>query len=87
MNASNSVDYKKLEYYFQPPNAPIIVWFGATIFSLIIPGEWQLLLQLVDSIGYGALFTWAWLEIFSGLNIFRRFLGVIVMIAVIASNL
>lgn len=34
-------------------------------------------------VGFGFLFTWAWLEITQGDSYFRRFLGVVVMAATI----
>jgi len=33
----------------------------------------------LELVAFGALFTWAWLEIFDGANWFRRLLGITVM--------
>lgn len=68
---------------FQSPNLPIVVWFVATLISRLIPGR-QISL---DYLAYGALFTWAWLEIFQGDNLFRRILGVVVMTVLLISKL
>lgn len=63
--------------YGQLPNLPIIVWVVSKIFLLV---QWTAPAQaLFEAIAFGALFTWAWLEIFDGVNWFRRILGVIVM--------
>ena len=52
--------------------------------NLVSAGRMQSLFQ---TIGFGALFTWAWLEVFSGCNYFRRVLGVIVMIGLVVNRL
>jgi hypothetical protein len=41
---------------------------------------------IATAIGRGALFTWAWLELFQGINYFRRALGAIVLIATVWST-
>jgi hypothetical protein len=35
----------------------------------------------------GSLFTWAWMELFQGVNYFRRLLGLAVFIGIIGSKL
>ncbi len=37
-------------------------------------------------IAFGALFTWAWLEVFQGVNYFRRALGLVVLIETIIAK-
>ena len=61
----------------QKPNLPIIVWFFSFILSKL-PIH-PTLIHLTEAISFGAIFTWAWMEIFSGVNTFRRILGVIVI--------
>ena len=63
----------------QKPNAPLIAWF---IFfaAAKLPVSDQLV-QLFDLLSFGAIFTWAWMEIFDGVNLFRRILGAVVVIA------
>lgn len=69
----------------QPPNLPLILWFSATLLQLILTtGKIH---TALDAIAFGSLFTWAWLEIFEGVNYFRRTLGFCVLIAAIASRI
>jgi hypothetical protein len=69
----------------QPPNLPILVWGASTLLKFVFTsGNIYLIL---DTISFGALFTWAWLELFDGVNYFRRGLGLIVLIGVIASRI
>ena len=69
----------------QMPNLPIIVWLTATLLNLI-PTNSNIHTGL-DAIAFGSLFTWAWLEIFTGVNYFRRLLGFVVLLGAIASRL
>jgi hypothetical protein len=63
--------------YGQMPNLPLIVWGVASLLSIV---PWFASLHTVfETIAFGSLFTWAWLEIFDGANWFRRLLGVAVM--------
>lgn len=68
----------------QWPNVPLYTWFGA------MAGGWlplaEKVLVLLDLISFGALFTWAWLEIFSGVNLWRRFLGSVVMVGLLLNK-
>ena len=68
----------------QMPNLPILVWVGAVLLKLVFTsGQIYLLL---DTIAFGSLFTWAWEELFQGVNYFRRGLGLLVLIGVIGSR-
>jgi hypothetical protein len=71
---------------FQPPNIPLCVWFVCTIFAKVIH-EPSVLHRLFEAIGFGVLFTWAWLEIFQGTTYFRRILGGIILILSIVSHI
>lgn len=71
--------------FAQPPNLPIIVWVVSVVLQKLISNG--TIYNLVSVIGFGALFTWAWLEIFQGSNYFRRILGLVVLIMAIASQL
>lgn len=63
--------------YGQIPNLPIIVWAAAKVLTLM---PWTGPIQpILGALAFGALFTWAWLEIFDGANWFRRILGITVM--------
>lgn len=68
----------------QPPNLPILVAVTTTLLTLVVPTG--TLHTGLDAIAFGSWFTWAWLEIFDGVNYFRRALGLLVLIAVIASR-
>ena len=65
----------------QPPNLPIIVWVVASLLKLIFTSG--LINVGLDLIAFGSLFTWAWLELFQGVNYFRRMLGFIVLVGFI----
>ncbi len=68
----------------QMPNLPIIVWIVASLLKLIFPtGEIN---TGLDLLAFGSLFTWAWLELFQGVNYFRRTLGLVVFIGLMASR-
>jgi hypothetical protein len=68
----------------QMPNLPIIVWVTASLLKLVFTtGEIN---TGLDALAFGSLFTWAWLELFQGVNYFRRALGLTVLIAVILSR-
>ncbi len=69
----------------QMPNLPILVWIAATLLKLIpISGS---IYTVLDAIAFGSLFTWAWQEVFQGVNYFRRALGLVVLIGTIASRI
>ncbi|XGV96123.1 MAG: hypothetical protein ACAF41_25720 [Leptolyngbya sp. BL-A-14] len=69
----------------QPPNLPIIVGLAATLLNLL-PTEGNLHAGL-GALAFGSLFTWAWMELFQGVNYFRRSLGFIVLLGLLASKL
>ncbi len=69
----------------QMPNLPIIVWVVATVLRLIFTtGKISTGLEVI---AFGALFTWAWEELFQGVNYFRRLLGLIVLVSLILSKI
>ena len=66
----------------QMPNLPILVWFAATLLKLVVTsGNVH---AGLEAIAFGSLFTWAWQELFQGVNYFRRALGLIVLVSAIA---
>lgn len=68
----------------QTPNLPLIIWGATSLLKLVFTtgvGNAGL-----DAVAFGSLFTWAWLELFQGVNYFRRALGLGVLIGVIASR-
>lgn len=68
----------------QMPNLPIIVWITASLLKLVLTTG-QINTGL-DALAFGSLFTWAWLELFQGVNYFRRALGLGVLIGVMVSR-
>lgn len=66
----------------QPPNLPLIIGVTASLLQIIFStGEINLGLGLI---AFGSLFTWAWEELFQGVNYFRRALGLFVLVGLIA---
>jgi hypothetical protein len=65
----------------QMPNLPLITWGIASLLKIIFTtGKINIGLDLV---AYGCLFTWAWEELFQGVNYFRRTLGLLVIVSII----
>jgi hypothetical protein len=69
----------------QMPNLPLLVWLAATLLDLLLPSG--KLHTGIDLVAFGALFTWAWQELFQGVNYFRRALGLVVLVGMIALKL
>ena len=61
---------------FQKPNLPILVWVMATIITKFSHGSIQ---NFFSIIAFGSLFTWGWLELFSGANYLRKILGLLIL--------
>jgi hypothetical protein len=62
----------------QWPNAPLVLWFVFLVAArLPLP---ELFTRLFDMASFIAIITWAMLEIGWGVNLFRRILGVAVLI-------
>lgn len=68
----------------QKPNLPIIVWLVSVVINKFLSGG--LVSQVLSSIGTISISVWATLEIISGVNLFRRALGTIVLAFVIYSR-
>ncbi|MGF1537167.1 MAG: hypothetical protein ACFB4J_11885 [Elainellaceae cyanobacterium] len=69
----------------QPPNPPLLVWLVATGINLLpTGGNVEIFLE---TLAFGALFTWAWMELFQGVNYFRRSLGLVVLVLLLLSKL
>lgn len=67
---------------FQAPNAPLVLWLASTTLSKLAI-EHSTTQRLFSTVAFGALFTWAWLEIFSGVNYFRRVLGGTILVLIV----
>ena len=69
----------------QFPNWPLWAWLGATLFEhTLASGDG---LALVRLISFAAIVYWAYLEIVSGVNPFRKYLGGFVLLFVLYSRL
>ncbi|WP_133139840.1 hypothetical protein [Legionella genomosp. 1] len=88
--------YKFLDFFrdkqnriviFQFPNLPLILWFVFAVLDYLWSSNQPGVHHLLGMLRFGFIFTWAWLEITSGVNYFRRTLGVLVLIIVVASSL
>jgi len=69
----------------QMPNLPILVWLAATALKLLFTSG--NLYTGLDALAFGSLFTWAWLELFQGVNYFRRALGCVLLFSALAAKL
>jgi hypothetical protein len=67
---------------WQTPNVFLIVWVVMTIASLFTNGK---LADVFSWIGFIALIIWAALEMWKGVNYFRRLLGFVVFALAILS--
>lgn len=65
----------------QRPNLPLGVGLLALLASWPLEGRAQ---YIVLMIAFGAWFTWAWLELFQGLNYFRQALGASALLCMLA---
>lgn len=68
----------------QRPNLPILSWIFFTITANLLPdGQLQAAAEIM---ALGSVFTWAWLELFQGVNTFRRILGATILLGVVFSR-
>ncbi|MGZ6005663.1 MAG: hypothetical protein ACXWLH_05985 [Candidatus Saccharimonadales bacterium] len=67
---------------WQMPNVPLISWAIFTTLSLFISGKTSDVLSWIAGV---SLIVWAILEIFKGVNYFRRTLGLIVLVFAVIS--
>lgn len=68
----------------QFPNLPLLVGLGATLLQFILTSGY--IHAGLQAISFGSFFTWAWQELFEGVNYFRQSLGLIVLLGTIASQ-
>lgn len=67
------------------PNLPIIIWAVALVAAKLIGhGALHTALSLI---AFGAIIIWAVLEITSGVNYFRRVLGLVVLVFTLYNHL
>lgn len=65
---------------YQHPNIPLIAWLLLALVSLFVSEK---LADLLWHISLAVLAVWALLELFKGVNYFRRVLGAIVLVMII----
>ena len=69
----------------QIPNLPVIIGVITSLLKMVfITGKLHIGL---DIIAFGTLFTWAWEELFQGVNYFRRALGAVALLGLILDKL
>ena len=64
----------------QTPNAPLILALVAVLLRLVTTGTTH---RFFGALFFGALFTWAWLEIVDGANPHRRAMGSVTLIGLL----
>ena len=69
----------------QKSNLPLLVWLAATVLKLLFTSG--NLHTGLDALAFGSLFTWAWQELFQGVNYLRRALSFVVLLSTIAFRL
>ena len=69
---------------WQLPNAPLLAWLVLTFASLLVNGRPA---DVLYWLGSAALIIWALLELFKGVNYFRRALGLLVLVMAVVSVL
>jgi hypothetical protein len=70
----------------QMPNLPILLGLTAALLQFVLPAG-TLLQATAELVAFGALFTWAWMELFSGVNYFRRGLGLVSLVSLMVLGL
>jgi len=70
----------------QSPNTPIILAAIGFIGSHVAP-QGTVLAQIFSLFAFGAIFSWAYLEIMYGESLFRKILGIIVLIGVFVTTI
>lgn len=66
---------------WQKPNKFLIVWFVTTVLTWFTPAGW--FERIVGTISLAALVVWAIIEVFSGVNYFRRTIGFLVLLTLV----
>lgn len=67
---------------FQKPNLSLIVAVIASVLSLVVY-HIPIVGFITILIGFGAWFTWSWLELFEGTNYVRRIIGGSVLVLLV----
>jgi hypothetical protein len=70
----------------QRVNLPLIVWLVG-VFTAYAFNQTGMFDRTLRIIAFGAIFTWGWMELFQGINYFRRVLGLCTLITCIVAML
>lgn len=68
----------------QFPNAMLLAYVASLMITKLTEGSIR---QFFEILGFGSLFVFAWLELFEGVNYFRRALGLAVMIFLMVNRI
>ncbi|MEI7632541.1 MAG: hypothetical protein WCJ60_04455 [bacterium] len=71
----------------QAPNLPLIFWGISRLSILFINSTNVSLIDLIDKISFASILIWAGLELYSGVNLFRRAVGLTILIFTIQGRL
>lgn len=69
---------------FQRANIPLIVWLMSMIIARLTHGQTR---EHFQTLSFIAIITWALMEIFWGVNYFRRIIGLLVLLVVLAMRI
>lgn len=67
----------------QTPNLPLLSFGFSKALELITMGDLQ---QIAAAVAFGSFFAWAWMELFQGVNYFRRIIGLVALVVVVANR-
>lgn len=69
---------------FQWPNTILWCWIVFTLLTKVFTdGSAN---RIFETLAFGSLFVWGWLELTDGVNYFRRILGLIMLIIIVRSH-
>jgi hypothetical protein len=77
-------DERGHDVIWQRPNAFLITWAVCTVLNWFISSG--LIERILGTVGFITLLIWAVLEVASGVNYFRRLVGLLVIILMLASR-
>lgn len=69
----------------QPPNLIVLVAVAATVLQTVLSAG--LPHAAAELVAFGAWFTWAWQELFEGVNYFRRAIGLAALVGLLVLKL
>ena len=67
----------------QIPNTALVVFVLSSVVTHITQGTVN---QIAELVAFGTIFTWAWLEVFQGVNYLRRALGLAILVLIVVNR-